>query len=173
MTTYATGAEFLVTPEKPSVVGRSDILRPLTPTVRGRSAGDLRSEVDIRHRTLTVALPREIGGDDTGPSPFEYVLGGFAGCLTAVVQLVAREQGVALRDVDVLVTGTIDPHGLRGLRQDHAGFQTITGRVRLSGDIDVHELSDLVTEVERRCPIHTLLTAAGVPPQLRWMVTPV
>jgi uncharacterized OsmC-like protein len=171
MTIYATGAEFLTTAEIPTIAV-SDVPRPLTPTVRSRSAGASRSSVDIRHRTLSLELPRQLGGEGDAPSPFEYVLGGFAACLTSVVQLVAREQGVLVADVDVLTTGTVDPQGLRGQRGVPAGFQSITGRVELSGNVDAAQLVALVAEVERRCPIHTLLAAAGIPPQLRWVVTP-
>lgn len=171
MTIYATGAEFLTTSEIPTIA-ISDVPRPLTPTVRSRSVGASRSSVDIRHRTLSVDLPRQLGGEGDAPSPFEYVLGGFAACLTSVVQLVAREQGIVVTGVDVLTTGTVDPQGLGGQRGVPTGFQSITGRVELSGDVDAGHLALLVAEVERRCPIHTLLTAAGIPPLLRWVVAP-
>lgn len=42
-----------------------------------------------------------------GPNPYEYILAGFAGCINALGQEVAEEQGITLRSLQVEITGSL------------------------------------------------------------------
>ncbi len=42
-----------------------------------------------------------------GPSPIEYILAGYAGCINAVGKIVAKEQGIVLKSLQVEITGTL------------------------------------------------------------------
>lgn len=175
MTTYATGAHFYTdTHDSYSPVDQSvvDTAPPplATPTARGRATSRHRVTVDARRHTFTVSDTRDRGGDDTGPTATEYVLGGLAASLSNIIGLVAEERGLTVRSVEVLATGTVDPRGAGGNPNVKTHFQTITGRVGLDASLDFRQLSSLVHEVERRCPVHNLLSDAGVPPRLRWVL---
>jgi uncharacterized OsmC-like protein len=45
---------------------------------------------------ITVDEPEKLGGTNEGPSPVEYVLAAFAGCLNVVGNMVAKEMDLKL-----------------------------------------------------------------------------
>ena len=58
-----------------------------------------RTDLDVRDFRFVTSEPEKIGGNNEGPTPMEYVLGALNGCLGVVVELVAKEQGIPLRDL--------------------------------------------------------------------------
>ena len=130
--------------------------------------GRLRTDIETRGFTFTVAEPEGLGGDDTGPNPLEYVLGGFQGCIAVVVEVVARERGITLTDLRTHVSGTIDLRGFGGVHGVSPSFLAVEGSVRVFADIDEPAFDALVAEVERRCPLYNLFRDAGVTPAIRW-----
>lgn len=130
--------------------------------------GRLRTDVAVRDFSFTVAEPEGLGGDDSGPNPLEYVLGGFQGCIGVVVEVVARERDITLTDLRTHVSGTIDLRGFGGVPGVSPSFRAIGGDVRLTADIDEATFAALVAEVERRCPLYNLFRDAGITPDIRW-----
>src|ERR1700749_1954036 len=95
---------------------RAETDAPQMKTVRaeGRWKGQFRTDLDVRDFHFTTAEPEKIGGNNEGPTPMEYVLGALNGCLGVVVELVAKEQGVPLRDLKISSSGLVDQRGLFG-----------------------------------------------------------
>jgi uncharacterized OsmC-like protein len=103
---------------------------------------------------FVVDEPPALGGTDHGANPVEYLLAGFAGCLNVVAHLVAREQGIHLRSLQISVEGDINPARLLGLSdQERAGFQSL--RILLTPDTDAtpEALLKWLETVESRCPV--------------------
>ncbi len=142
--------------------------RPLTLHATGAWQGSYRTDVAARDFTFTVAEPETLGGDDAGPNPLEYVLGGFQGCVAVVVETIAKERGIDVRDIRLGVSGTIDLRGFLGVPGVSPSFQSIRGWVRVYGDLDTAAFEDLVAETERRCPVFNLFRDAGVTPEIEW-----
>lgn len=134
----------------------------------GTWQGQLRTDIATRGFTFTVAEPEGLGGDDSGPNPLEYVLGGFQGCIGVVVEVVARERGIPLTDLRTNVSGTIDLRGFGGVPGVSPSFREIAGSVQVTASIDETTFEGLVAEVERRCPLYNLFRDAGVTPDIRW-----
>ncbi|MBF6641891.1 OsmC family protein [Flavobacterium sp. J49] len=89
-----------------------------------------------------------------GPSPLEYVLAGYAGCINAVGKLVAKEQGIVLKSLQVEISGTLSLDKYQGkISDERAGFKTIEVTVRPTSDATLEQLKDWLIEVENRCPI--------------------
>ena len=141
---------------------------PLTLDSTGVWQGRYRTDVAARDFAFTVAEPEGLGGDDAGPNPLEYVLGGFQGCVAVVVETVAKERGITIDDLRLGVSGTIDLRGFLGVPGVSPSFESIDGWVRLRADIDAEQFEGLVAETERRCPLYNLFRDAGVTPEIRW-----
>lgn len=126
----------------------------LTFTAHGTADTAARTTVRARDFRLVVDEPPALGGDDLGANPVEYLLAGFAGCLNVVGHLVAQEQGIALRSLDVEVSGPLDPARLFGEDTEaRAGFQHIEVAFRVDAEADADALDRWVRTVEARCPI--------------------
>lgn len=89
-----------------------------------------------------------------GPSPLEYLLAGYAGCINAVGKLVAKEQGITLKSLQVEVSGTLSLDKYQGkISYDRAGFKSIQVVVKPTSDATLEELKSWIETVEDRCPI--------------------
>lgn len=132
----------------------------LTFSAHGTAETAARTTVRTRDFSLVVDEPPALGGDDLGANPVEYLLAGFAGCLNVVGHLVAQDQGLDLRALDVEVSGPLDPARLFGEATDgRAGFQHIEVVLRVDADADADALEAWVRAVEARCPISDNLRA--------------
>ena len=69
-------------------------------TVRGDASG-LANTIRVREWTLVGDEPEAIGGTDTGPSPFEYLLSALGCCTSMTLALYAKRKGWPLEAVEV------------------------------------------------------------------------
>jgi uncharacterized OsmC-like protein len=128
-------------------------------SVKATAETAARTLIQARSFSLIVDEPEALGGTDRGANPVEYLLAAFAGCLNVVAHLVAREQGLDLRGLELAIEGELNPSRLLGEpSEDRAGFKSI--RVRLIPRTNASHEAVLawLKEVERRCPIHDNLT---------------
>lgn len=89
-----------------------------------------------------------------GPSPIEYILAGYAGCINAVGKLVAKEQGIELKSLQVEITGTLSLDKYQGkISNERAGFGSIEVVVKPTSDATLEQLKNWLITVENRCPV--------------------
>lgn len=89
-----------------------------------------------------------------GASPLEYILAGYAGCISAVGQLVAKEQGIVLKSLQVELAATLNLDKYQGKHSDsRAGFENIEIVVKPTSDAPLEELRQWLVAVENRCPV--------------------
>ncbi|MGC4040033.1 MAG: OsmC family protein [Flavobacterium sp.] len=89
-----------------------------------------------------------------GPSPLEYILAGYAGCINAVGKLVAKEQGIVLKSLQVEITGTLSLDKYQGkISYERAGFGSIEVVVKPTSDATLEQLKQWLIAVENRCPV--------------------
>ena len=88
------------------------------------------------------------GGQDAGPTPHELLLAALATCTSMTMKAYAQHKGLALRDVQVTVTG----------RHDNGVF-VIEKNVQLAGDLDDVQRAR-VLEIGGRCPVARTLAGA-------------
>lgn len=111
-------------------------------------------EVTARQFTITVDEPPTLGGADAGPNPVEYVLAALLGCLNIVINVVAKEHGVEIREVSATAKGELNPAKfLTGVSPDRPGFQGIEVEVKIDTDADAATVASIVAEAESRCPV--------------------
>lgn len=160
------------TSTSPSTV-RSD--RPQLKRVRARSVweGAMRTRHAVRDFTaFRTAEPEPVGGDDSSPSPMEYVVAALGGCLAVVVETVAAERQLGLSGLEIDTEATMDTRGFRGTADVSPHFRDLRVRATFGLD-DPSALPALQREVERRCPAFNLVKDAGVPVTLDWSVAEV
>ncbi|NIM50109.1 MAG: hypothetical protein GTN62_07205 [Gemmatimonadales bacterium] len=131
-----------------------------------RIFADLRRGLEVtlsngRH-TWRSDEPPESGGDDTGPSPYELLVGSLAACTLITLALYCRHKGVVLKSISATYEhGRIHAEDREVSVDPKKGFiDQITSHVRISGDFDDAQRKRLAQIVER-CPVHKTL-ANGV-----------
>jgi len=112
----------------------------------------------VRNHVLLIDGPRHNGAPGEWPTPGETLLTAAAACGAEVVQVLARDTGVALDHVVVHVTGTIDPE-----KQPHPSvtvFSAVAFFFRMRGP-STAEAAALVGGFQRRCPVFGSLAVAS------------
>lgn len=135
----------------------------------GRWEGTYRTALQVRaFPPFHAAEPVKLGGDDSAPTPMEYVLAAFNGCIAVVIEMVARELGFDLQGLDLRAEGSIDQRGLLGTADVSPHFREVHSHVRFHSTEPPERLEDLRQRVLRRCPAYNLLRDAGIPIHLHW-----
>jgi putative redox protein len=123
---------------------------------------DLRTELQVdisngRH-TWRADEPLDVGGQDTGPSPYELLLGALAACTCLTIAMYARRKGMAFDSVSAQFTYDKRHADDCEFCEDNAGgfIDTVTSEIFIEGTFTDEQRSRLA-EVATRCPVHKTL----------------
>jgi len=107
--------------------------------------------------------PAVLVGQDHGPTPVEFVLHALAACLTAGLANIAAARKIRLTEVRSTVSGDIDLNGILGLNPAvRNGYERITVRFTVKGDVPEEKLRELVEQSRARSAVYDVITN-GVP----------
>ena len=103
--------------------------------------------------------PLGAGGTDTGPNPYEILLGGLAACIAVTLRLYADHKKIALTGVDVrLEFDRVHADDCIDCDERADGWiERIQSEVTIVGSFDDAQRARL-TQVAARCPVHKTLT---------------
>lgn len=126
----------------------------LTLSVTGKKQGPTLLDVKARSFTMLVDEPENLGGEDRGPNPVEYLLASLAGCLNVVGAVVAKEMGLVYRGLTIKVEGDLNPERFMGRSMaERAGFKRIRATLEPDMQADESTREKWLETVELRCPI--------------------
>lgn len=145
---------------------------PQLKTVRaqGRWKGRYRNDLAVRDFTFVTAEPEKIGGNNEGPTPMEYVAGALNGCLGIVIELVAKERGIAIDALKVESAGIVDQRGLFGTAEVSPHFQSVEIAIALTSAAPSEAVAALQRDVLRRCPVYNLIRDSGARVTVTWTI---
>ncbi|MGR0138143.1 MULTISPECIES: OsmC family protein [Pseudomonas] len=112
-----------------------------------------RHSVNINHHELFTDLPKDLGGDDSAPSPHDYFDAALASCKALTVRLYAQKKDIPLTGVTVEVT--------HDAAQEQKGRYTLNVKLTLKGVLSDAQRDEL-HHVADRCPVHKLMTTADI-----------
>lgn len=101
--------------------------------------------------------PSSFGGNDFGPTPYEYVSGGLAACTAMTVQMYARRKNWKVDNVTVNVDySKIHAVDCENCEDKSAKIDTFSLEIKLEGDLTENEKAKLM-EIAGKCPVHRTL----------------
>lgn len=122
--------------------------------VTARSETALRSTVRARGFEIVMDQPPQYGGEDLGPTPTEVLLMAWAGCMSGMAHIAARQMGFAIRGLEIEVEGPINfARGAGKPTEDRAGFLDIAMRITVDTDAADETLREWQRQLEARCPV--------------------
>ena len=117
-------------------------------------------QVDITNgsHTWRADEPIDLGGDDTGPNPYDLLLGSLAACTTITVALYAKRKKIALQTVSAEYSfDRVHADDCATCDDDASGFiDRMTTEIFLDGDFTDEQRARL-ERVATRCPVHKTL----------------
>ena len=107
-----------------------------------------------REHVIQMDVRKERGGDDTGPTPPECLAMALGGCVMNIARIIARDNGIILDDIHLVIRGDIDPSRAFGLDgHTRAGFSDLSIALALVPGISDNDRELLRSELVRRCPL--------------------
>jgi Ohr subfamily peroxiredoxin len=108
---------------------------------------------------VTLARPKEMGGDGAGTNPEQLFAAGYAACFASALSLVAGKKKVDVSEAAVTAEVGIGPNG-------EGGFGlSVTLRVELPENVAVETGRELVDAAHQVCP-YSNATRGNIPVEL-------
>lgn len=120
-------------------------------------SGRLTTLVRAGDHTLLADEPRALGGDERGPTPYDFLLSALGTCTVMTLQMYARRKGLALRGVSIrLRQQRIHAKDCEDCDDKAAQITEISREITLVGDLSGDERARLM-EIADKCPVHRTL----------------
>jgi putative redox protein len=120
------------------------------------SENGLAQEIVSRTHRLRADEPAPFG-TDTGPSPYELLLGSLGACTSMTLRLYAERKGIDLRRITVrLQHYRIHAEDCRDCETKSGFLDRIDREIELTGSLDEAQRLRLL-EIAERCPVHRTL----------------
>jgi len=114
--------------------------------ITGNGQGRYQQEVSIGRHQLLADEPESLGGDDSGPSPMEFVLTGLGACTAITLRMYAEKKGLDIARITVSLEHRRSPEGRHQVERI----------VSLEGQLSDEQRARLL-EIANRCPTHLAL----------------
>lgn len=126
--------------------------------------GGFQSESRVREfEPVASDEPPALGGGNTAANPVEQLLSALGNCLAVGYAANASVAGITINSLSVDLKGDLNLKSFLGLREGHAGFESITAKVSLASDASREVLESLHAKVVGSSPVgHTLGIAVPV-----------
>ncbi|NNC80103.1 MAG: OsmC family protein [Acidimicrobiales bacterium] len=102
--------------------------------------------------------PLELNGTDTGPNPYELLLGALGACTCITLSFYCQRKGWALESVSASYTyDKIHADDCEHCDDDASGFlHNVEAEIFIDGDFDDDQRARLA-DIATRCPVHKTL----------------
>jgi putative redox protein len=123
------------------------------------SATGFAQEIQAGSHRLTGDEPVAVGGTDTGPSPYDFLLAALGSCTSMTVAMYARRKGWPLERVTVsLRHSKIHASDCAECETREGMLDRIERDIQLTGSLTAEQCSRLL-EIANKCPVHRTLTS--------------
>jgi putative redox protein len=131
----------------------------LARTVVVESAGEkFQNQVTIGPFQLVGDQPREYGGDDAGPNPYDFLLASLGTCTSMMIVGNARLRNIPLKGVRVtLHHASIHAVDCEECHTRKGTIDRLTREIELIGDLSEEQRQTLL-ELAKVCPVSQTLT---------------
>ena len=134
-------------------------------TIKAQSIENFQVEINVNdsEHIVRVDEPIAVGGDNTGPTPYDMLLGALSACKIVTTQMYAKRKQWPLEGVEVnMRTRKVHAKDCEIAESDpNARIDVIDTEIRFLGDLDEEQIERL-KEISERCPVQRTLTSETI-----------
>lgn len=121
------------------------------------SDGRFAQDVQVAHHRLRADEPEEMGGTDTGPSPYDLLLAGLGACTSMTLRMYANHKKFPLEHVRVrLRHEKVHASDCEECETQSGKLDHISRWIEMKGELTDEQRRRLL-EIADRCPVHRTL----------------
>lgn len=105
--------------------------------------------IAVRGHEFVTDMTPAAGEDNEGPDPHEIYDAALGACKALTVLWLAQRKGMALEDIEVVVT--------RDASREREGVYRLRTELMLNGDLSSED-RDALLAAAKKCPVHKLMT---------------
>lgn len=120
--------------------------------------GKFGTEVHTKSHRFIADEPRNVGGDDSGPTPYDLLNGALGTCTAMTLKMYADRKGMVLEGVSVHVTHERShAEDLDHVSEGSAAVQALHRVIDIRGEGLSEEDRSKLLEIADKCPVHRTL----------------
>ncbi|WP_303318266.1 alpha/beta fold hydrolase [Flavivirga abyssicola] len=120
------------------------------------------TSIQTKKHTMIADEPSTVGGDDFGPSPYEYLNAGLVACTAMTLKMYAQRKQWDLQEVFVYVTHSRKHSDDLGLEIETPTYlDHISKKLKFVGNLDEKQ-KERLKEIASRCPVHKTIASEVV-----------
>ncbi len=150
-------AQMIATWAQPYLPQRLEEPLPGEGVVAESGQGRFATEIRAGSHRLFADEPAEVGGDDTGPSPYDLLLAALGSCTSMTLRMYAERKNIPLRQVSVRLAHRRDYHADCENCERGGSIETIHRSIELRGEL-TNEQRQKLMRIADMCPVHRTLT---------------
>lgn len=132
---------------------------PNVTVVFANGAGKFSQKIIIGKHELTADEPVTSGGNDTGPSPYDFLLAALGSCTSMTLRMYADLKKIPLEKVVVRLTyEKIHTEDCLNCENPSAKIDHIDRHIELIGNLSAEQKQKLL-EIADKCPVHRTLSS--------------
>ena len=142
--------------ERPEVMTEEEVETGLV-LVRETHEGKFQQEILTGPHRLLADEPEKLGGMNSGPGPYDFLLAGLGACTSMTIRLYAEFKKIPLENVSVRLShGKIHAKDCADCDTKVSTVDRIERIVTLEGPLDAKQRQKLM-EIADKCPVHKTL----------------
>lgn len=118
------------------------------------------TQMTVGSHTMMADEPISYGGNDFGPSPYEFVSAGLSACTAMTVQMYVKRKGWDLQNIEVHTSHTkVAKQIVENGEQKEIKVDTFNREIKLKGNLDDKQIQRML-QIADKCPVHKTLHSA-------------
>jgi len=142
--------------DQPEVMTEEEVEAGLV-LVRETHGGKFQQEILTGPHRMLADEPEKLGGLNSGPGPYDYLLAGLGACTSMTIRLYAEFKKIPLENVSVRLShGKIHAKDCEDCETKVSAVDRIERAITLEGPLDADQRRKLM-EIADKCPVHKTL----------------